>query len=211
MWDAWISSHCHSHPAAKLKESLIRHKKKEKPSSFSTPKNSKALEDHNDWIVYGGNREDTGRGRGGLGLLGCKVYMEGGAVMLSRSLTSCLIKPLTNDFVLVINGICSLKRSVHIEWNPLLGAVQGLSRYMIIEVRGVFTRRRTDMCELQANGWREGRWAASLYSKSWGVLAFIDHKKREESRGSCVYKPAIMAENWQLNTVMGKYCNCKAA
>lgn len=54
--------------------------------------------------------------------------------MLSRSLTSCLIKPLANDFVLVINSICSLKRSVHMEGNTLLGAAQGLPWYMVIEV-----------------------------------------------------------------------------
>lgn len=33
--------------------------------------------------------------------------------MLSRSLTSCLIIPPTNDFVQVINSICSLKSSAH--------------------------------------------------------------------------------------------------
>lgn len=65
--------------------------------------------------------------------------------MLSRSLTSCLIKPLSNDFVSVINSICSLKRSVHTEWHALLEAAHGLSWYMLIEVYGVFplhTRRQ---------------------------------------------------------------------
>lgn len=54
--------------------------------------------------------------------------------MLSRSLASCLIKPLTNDYVSVINSICSLKRSVHTEWHVLLGAAWGLSWYMVIMV-----------------------------------------------------------------------------
>lgn len=58
--------------------------------------------------------------------------------MLSRSLTSCLIKPIANDFVFVINSICSLKRSVHTEGYTPLGATRGLSRYMEMEVYGVF-------------------------------------------------------------------------
>lgn len=58
--------------------------------------------------------------------------------MLSRSLTSCLIKHLTNDFVSVINSICSLKRSVHIGLQALPGAAQRLSWYMVMEVYGVF-------------------------------------------------------------------------
>lgn len=66
--------------------------------------------------------------------------------MLSRSLTSCLIKPITNDFVLLINSICSLKRSVHTDGDTPLGAARGLSRYMVIEVYGVFPRTRVGSC-----------------------------------------------------------------
>lgn len=86
--------------------------------------------------------------------------------MLSRSLTSCLIKPLTNDFVSVINSICSLKRSVHIEWHALLGAAQGLSWYMVIEDYAAFPCTHVGSRELQGNGWSQGRWAAALYSHS---------------------------------------------
>lgn len=86
--------------------------------------------------------------------------------MLSRSLTSCLIKPLTNDCVSVINSICSLKRSGHTEWHALLGAAQGLSWYMVIEDYGVFPCTHVDSCELQGNGLSQGRWAAAFYSHS---------------------------------------------
>lgn len=58
--------------------------------------------------------------------------------MLSRSLTSCLIKPLTNDRVLEINSICCLKGSVHHEWHALLGAAPGLSWHMVIEDYSAF-------------------------------------------------------------------------
>lgn len=58
--------------------------------------------------------------------------------MLSRSLTSCLIKPLTNDRVWEINSICCLKGSVHNEWHALLGAAPGLSWHMVIEDYGAF-------------------------------------------------------------------------
>lgn len=81
--------------------------------------------------------------------------------MLRRSLTSCLIKPLANDFVPVINSICSLKRSVHTEGNALLEAAQGLPGCMVIEVYGVFPCTNADICELEGDGRCEGRWAAS--------------------------------------------------
>lgn len=58
--------------------------------------------------------------------------------MLSRSLTSCLIKPLTNDRVWEINSICCLKGPAHSEWHALLGAAPGLSCYMVIEDYGSF-------------------------------------------------------------------------
>lgn len=58
--------------------------------------------------------------------------------MLSRSLTSCLIKPLTNDRVWEINSICCLKGPAHSEWHALLGAAPGLSWYMVIEDYGAF-------------------------------------------------------------------------
>lgn len=86
--------------------------------------------------------------------------------MLSRSLTSCLIKHLTNDFVSVINSICSLKRSVHIGLQTLPGAAQRLSWYMVIEVYVVFPCTHAGSCKLLGNGWRQGRWAAALYSHS---------------------------------------------
>lgn len=85
--------------------------------------------------------------------------------MLSRSLTSCLIKPLANDFVSVINSSCSLKRSVHIELQDLPGAAQRLSQYMVIEVYGVFPCTHVGSCKLQGNGC-QGRWAAELCSHS---------------------------------------------
>ncbi len=86
--------------------------------------------------------------------------------MLSRSLTSCLIKPLTNDCVSVINSICSLTRSVHIEWHALLGAARGVSWYMVMEDYGVFLCTHVGSCELQGNGWSQGRWAMALCSHS---------------------------------------------
>ena len=67
--------------------------------------------------------------------------------MLSRSLTSCLIKPLTNDCVLVINSICTLKRSAHTEWHALPGAAPGLSWYMLIEDYGTFPCTHGGSCE----------------------------------------------------------------
>lgn len=73
--------------------------------------------------------------------------------MLSRSLTSCLIKPIANDFVFVINSICSLKRSVHTEGYTPLGATRGLSRYMEMAVYGVFPHSRVGSCGFQGNGW----------------------------------------------------------
>lgn len=82
----------------------------------------------------------------GGGGSGVKFTCEEGPVMLSRSLTSCLIKPLANDFVSVINSICSLKRSVHTQRS------QGLSPRMIIEVYGMFYRVHVDICGLQGNG-----------------------------------------------------------
>lgn len=66
----------------------------------------------------------------------------------------------------VINSICSLKRSVHTEWHALLGAAHGLSWYMLIEDYGVFPCTHVGSCELQGNGWSQGRWAAALYSHS---------------------------------------------
>lgn len=58
--------------------------------------------------------------------------------MLSRSLTSCLIKLLTNDRVSEINSMCCLKGSIHNEWRVLLGAAPGLSWRMVIEDYGTF-------------------------------------------------------------------------
>lgn len=77
--------------------------------------------------------------------------------MLSCSLTSCLIKPLTNDCFSEINSICSLKRSVHIEWHALLGAAPGLSWYMVIEDYGVFPCTHVGSFRLQGNGGSQGR------------------------------------------------------
>lgn len=115
--------------------------------------------------------------------------------MLSRSLTSCLIKPLANDFVSVINSICSLKRSAHIVWRTLLGAARGLSCYMVIEVYGVFPFTRVGSCSLKGNGCSQGQWAAVLYSHRQGVCVVSGWEKREGSSASSVNKLVIMAEN----------------
>lgn len=87
---------------------------------------------------------------------GRKFTYEEGLVMLSRSLPGCLIKPLANDRVSVINSICSLKRSERTEWHALLGAARGLSWYMLIEDYGTFPCTRVGSCGLQGNGREPG-------------------------------------------------------
>lgn len=104
----------------------------------------------------------------------------GGSVMLSHSLTSCLIKPLANDFVPVINSICSLKRSVDIELHTLLGTEWGLSWYLVIEVSNVFPSAHVGSCELQGDRWSQGRWApafSSLFNDE--VFVLIGRKRKD--------------------------------
>lgn len=64
--------------------------------------------------------------------------------MLSRSLTSCLIKPLTNDRVSQINSICCLKGRVHSERHALLGA--GYQGIWSLRITTPFPRTRGGSC-----------------------------------------------------------------
>lgn len=116
--------------------------------------------------------------------------------MLSRSLTSCLIKPLANDFVSVINSICSFKRSVHIERHTLLGTAQGLSWNMVIEVRGACLPAHTQaavsfkvMDGVRVDGPRRSVHTAEVRLPVGGL------EEREASNACQVYKLVIMAEN----------------
>lgn len=69
-------------------------------------------------------------------------------IMLSRSLTSCLIKPPANDCVSVINRICSLKKIKN--GGALLGAARRRWWHMVIEDCGLLALR---MCRRLRGYW----------------------------------------------------------